>query len=148
MTTYSESLGISTERICKQATYLQMNMAHTQHIGQLKTLFILHTSYMCIKVFCNFMKFISDSVKIFKFQLKNVKVSNCYFSYLSKGFLSNATNWVIEWSSEGLTDWLINWLIDWLTWEFSFFPFPYNRDLGGHIRKLKKTSSPICLLAY
>ena len=120
-----KSWNIHQERICKQATYLKMNMAHTQHIGQLNTLFILHTSYMCIKVkwklvFCNFMKFISDSVKIFKFQLKNVKVSNCYFSYLSKGFLSNAINWVIEWSREGLTDWPIDWLIDLGIFLFSF----------------------------
>ena len=131
-----------------QASHLFANECHTQHTGQFNTLFILHTSYMCIKVKWKvFILFISDSVKIFKFQLKNVKVSNCYFSYLSKGFLSNAINWVIEWSSEGLTDWLNDWLIGWLTQKFSFSPFPYNRDLGEHIRKLKKNFSPNLLIS-
>ena len=143
-----KSWNIHKERICKQATYLQMNATHNTLVSSILCLY-------CILVTCAskwneklvFILFISDSVQIFKFQLKNVKVSNCYFSYLSKGFLSNAINWVIEWSSEGLTDWLNDWLIGWLTQKFSFSPFPYNRDLGEHIRKLKKNFSPNLLIS-
>jgi len=46
--------------ICKWTT-------HTQHIGQMNTLFIwLGTSYMCIKVVLEFMS------------VKGLKVGNCY----------------------------------------------------------------------
>ena len=79
----------STERICKQATYLQMNGTHTTHWSVQYSAYInLCSSYMCIKVkwkvFCNlgnsYLIKCSNSNKI------NLKVSDCYFSYLSKGF--------------------------------------------------------------
>ena len=57
------------------SSHLFANECHTQHIGQFNTLFILQTSYMCIKVkgkiVLQFMKFIS--VKIVKFQLDKHK---------------------------------------------------------------------------
>ena len=51
------SLRIPTGRICKQATYLQMNNIHTTQ-WSVKYSVYMETSYMCIRVikivFCNY----------------------------------------------------------------------------------------------